>query len=214
MKKILFLISILFLASCASDLQKLKSPNIKGKIDKSISIYFASELEKNYKFGSKSDLIKFNALKHESKKPVGFEKGGDWEQNIGQLSVAQFKAALDKAFVATKIVNKNIKKADRNSYLIVPSIVSQDIEINALSRSSIKIVYKIDVYNEDENLIYSKETVIKESGKYKGFGIVFIGPIPIMGKANLKPNESSMIFEAVSNGVENAINEMLKSNKL
>lgn len=211
MKKLLLIFSIFLLANCAKDLRSLKAPQIEGSSNKSASIYFDKDLKTKYIVGSKAGGSSFSALDVGAKKSKNdiSSKEQKWSQNVGELSIKQFNAAFKKAFASLdQVSSKNINKAD---YLIVPSIVKSDIEINKLSKNIITIAYKIDVYDKSNKIIYSDEQSFKQKGKRKKMSVVMIGPVPVFGEAELDIDDSSAVFEIVSDGVDKMVNKLISS---
>ena len=210
MKKIFIILSILITANCASDLPYLRTPNIKGSSNKSVNIYFDKELKTKYIVGGKIESSSFNILDvANSKKKLGTSsQTADWSQNIGELSMRQFKHAFSKAFATSKIVDSKIFDAE---YLIIPTITNHSIEINQYSRSVITISYKIEVYDTSKKLVYSDEQTFKSKGKRKSFGVASANGIPIMADSQKSVNDSSMIFEVVSDGVDKMVNTLISS---
>lgn len=206
MKKILALVFLGLLANCAHDLTDLRAPKIKGTVAKSATLYISPEMKKNHVFSSKTMVVGANitsGVKNDD---------SSWSQNIGELSARQFQDALKLSF--TKLEVSTQKSAGNNTYLIVPTIVKADVVIRDYLQSYIVLTYKLEVYDKSGKLVYSDEIKVEEKGKFKSASMTSVGGIPIMGKANIRPNESPMIFEAVSEGVDEIVNKLVKSGKL
>jgi uncharacterized protein YcfL len=208
MKNLLSLILVsIFLVSCSS-LTGLRPAKIKGNVNKTASLYIDPAIKNKFVFSSKKNTVGF-------KLSDGVKSDNNsWSQNIGELSAQQFQDASKKAFANVELVNSNPKKALNSTYLIVPSIVDAKVTIRDLMQSYVTITYKVDVYDKSGSSVYSDELTIEEKGKFKSVSMTSVGGIPISANANLRPDESPMIFEAVSNGVDKLINKMVKSNKL
>lgn len=207
MKKILALVvSLSLLTSCASSLTGLRSPKIKGVINKSATLYIDPKMHKDYVFSSSTIAVGANIV-------TGVKSENNaWSQNIGELSAEQFQYALGKAF--SKLDSSTQKSANKNSYLVVPTILKAEVTLRDFLRSYIVLAYKLEVFDKSGKLVYSDQVEVEESGKYKASSMTSVGGIPIMGQANIRPNESSMIFEAVSEGVDEIVNKLVKSGKL
>jgi hypothetical protein len=206
MKKILALVFLGLLANCSHDLTSLRAPKIKDQINNSATLYIDPAMKKNYIFSSNAMAVGadiFDGVKKDN---------GAWGQNIGELSAQQFQDALEKAF--TKLSVSSYKSSNNSSYLVVPTIVKANVTLRDFWQSSIELIYKIEVYNKSGKLVYSDEVKTKKNGKLKSSSVTFVGGIPIMGQATLRVDDSSMIFEAISEGVDEIVNKLLKSGKL
>ncbi len=210
MKKILSILLALIITNCASNLAYLRDPQIKGSSSESVNIYFGKDLKTNYIVSGKIENSSFNILDvaNSNKKLGTSSQTANWSQNLGELSIKQFKNAFNKAFLNNKIVDS---KSFDAKYLIIPTITSHNIELNQYSRSVITIVYKIEVYDSSQKLVYQNEQTFKSKGKRKGFGVASANGIPIMADSQKSVDDSSMIFEVVCDGVDKITNKLLSS---
>jgi hypothetical protein len=206
MKKIIALVFLGFLVNCASNLTNLRAPKIEGVINKSATLYINPNMKKDYIFSSKAILFDANISS-------GFKNDNDsWGQNIGELSAQQFQDALEKAFKGLDVSAQ--RSINKSTYLIVPTILKAEVTLRDYFRSYVVIAYKLEIYDRSGKLVYSDKIEVEESGKYKSFSVMSFGGIPVMGQVDIRPNESSMIFEAVSKGVDKIVNKLVKSGKL
>ena len=220
MKKILSLLAILSLANCASDLTAPRDPKIKGKIDKSALLYIDKKMDRSYVVTSEAESFEFNISKISSSNSTGTEsKKSVTGYNVGEMSAKQFKSALSQAFSSIDITNVNPgKDLGKHSYLIVPTITHMDVKIRKVFlRSYIDITYKIDVYDKSGQLVYSGEKKISQGGKIVktlGSGGFSLLSMSAGAKIDTNQNEGPMFYKAISNGVDDVINDLIKSEKL
>jgi len=212
MKKIFLLIALISLANCSS-LTGLREPKIKDQIYSSADLYFNPAMKNAYVFDSKKNVVSFNI--QDVQKDFGTKQdNGSWSQNIGALSVKQFQDALTKAFTKVNLVNSNPGKAVNSDYLVVPTITDAKVTVRTISQSYVTIDYQIDVYDKLGKNVYSQKLQIERKGKFKSASMTSVGGIPISAKADINPDDSSMIFEAVCDGVDKIVNQLIASKKL
>jgi hypothetical protein len=219
--KIILLLNLIFIAACSNNYLNFKKTELENSKDQAILVYISKEMQNSYLLDSKDNEVVYK--KTETKGTKSF--GEQWSKKISQLSAQEFQNSISSAYSNVTIA-KEIPALDTFSenrkftYLVVPQINRIEIEKRSFHESNILVDYRIDVYNHLGRKIYSNETRVEQKGYLKTADKTFKGKLVSKDKLNSKSErnnsseESEVITNVVKQGINQLVNDLIKSNKI